>query len=49
MDVTWFGGVLAEIKQIKVLDWAARWPVLREIRNAINHGYEENSNRRSQF
>lgn len=49
IDVDRFGSVLAFMEKIRVLESAERWKLIREIRNAINHEYEEDAARLSEF
>jgi hypothetical protein len=42
VDVERFGAVLAFMEKITILESAESWKMLREIRNALNHEYEEN-------
>ena len=49
IDVDRFGSVLAFMEKIRVLESAERWKLIREIRNAINHEYEEDAARLSDF
>ncbi|MEI6647256.1 MAG: hypothetical protein WCP12_14565 [bacterium] len=49
VDVERFGTVLAFMEKISILDSAERWKMLREIRNALNHEYEENTERLTQI
>jgi len=44
-----FGSVLAFMEKIGVLESAERWKIIREIRNAISHEYEEDSVRLSEL
>ena len=44
-----FGSVLAFMEKLGVLESAERWKLIRELRNAVNHEYEENADRLTQF
>ena len=44
-----FGSVLAFMEKLGVLESVERWKVLRELRNAVNHEYEEDEIRLTQF
>ena len=37
-----FGAVLALMEDLGVLDNAEHWKLIRELRNSVNHEYEEN-------
>lgn len=49
VDTERFGSVLAYMEKIGVLDSALRWKEVRELRNSVNHEYEENTARLAQF
>jgi hypothetical protein len=49
VDVERFGVVLAFMEKIRILDSAERWKMIREIRNALGHEYEENTERLTQI
>lgn len=49
VEVERFGSVLAFMEKLGVLESAERWKVVREIRNAVNHEYEEDPVRLTQF
>jgi hypothetical protein len=49
VDVERFGVVLAFMEKIRILDSAERWKMIREIRNALSHEYEENTERLTQI
>lgn len=49
VDVERFGSVLAFMEKLKVIDSSDRWKLIRELRNAVNHEYEENNDRLIQF
>jgi hypothetical protein len=44
-----FGAVLAFMEKLGILDSAMHWKLIRELKNAINHEYEENPKRLSEF
>ncbi len=44
-----FGAILAYMEKLKIIDTAERWKLIRELRNAINHEYEEDVERLTQF
>ena len=44
-----FGAVLAFMEKLEILDSVDHWKQIRELRNAINHEYEENPDRLSEF
>lgn len=44
-----FGSVLAFMEKLNILDSVAHWKLIRELRNAVNHEYEENPDRVSEF
>lgn len=49
VDVERFGAVLAFMEKIGILESGERWKLLREIRNALNHEYEEDAGRLTQI
>jgi len=49
VDVERFGSVLAFMEKIDIISSAEQWKLVREIRNAINHEYEEDASRLSAF
>ena len=49
VEVERFGSVLAFMEKLKVLESVERWKMIREIRNAVNHEYEEDAGRLSLF
>lgn len=49
VEVERFGSVLAFMEKLGVLESVERWKIIREIRNAVNHEYEEDANRLSQL
>ena len=44
-----FSIVLLYMTKLGILDSVEQWKLLRELRNAVNHEYEENSERLSEF
>jgi hypothetical protein len=44
-----FGAVLAFMEKLGVLDSADHWKLIRELRNAVNHEYEEDPERLGGF
>lgn len=44
-----FGAVLAFMEKLGILDSSAHWKLIRELRNAVNHEYEDNPVRLSEF
>ena len=44
-----FGAVLALMEKLCILDSTEHWKLIRELRIAVNHEYEENSERLTQF
>ena len=48
-DVERFGAVLAFMERLQVLDSAEHWKVMRELRNAVNHHYEDDTERMAEF
>lgn len=44
-----FGTVLAFMEKLGILDTAEHWKLIRELRNSVNHEYEENPVRLSEF
>jgi uncharacterized protein YwqG len=44
-----YTAVLLYMEKLGIIDKAERWKELRELRNAINHEYEENTDRLTQF
>ena len=49
VDVERFGTVLAFMEKLGVLESVEQWKIIREIRNAVNHEYEEDAERLTQF
>lgn len=48
-DVDRFGAVLAFMERLRVLDSAEHWKLIRELRNAVNHDYEDDTRRLAEF
>ena len=48
-DVDRFGTVLAFMERLKVIDSADHWKLIRELRNAVNHEYEDDGTRLAEF
>ncbi len=48
-DTEPFSSVLLYMEKLNILDSVAQWKLLRELRNAVNHEYEENSERLAEF
>jgi hypothetical protein len=44
-----FGAVLAFMEKLGILDSTAHWKLIRELRNAVNHEYEDNPVRLPEF
>ena len=44
-----YTAVLLYMEKLEIIDTAERWKTIRELRNAVNHEYEENAERLSQF
>lgn len=44
-----FGAVLLYMEKLGILQSVEQWKVMRELRNAVNHEYEENKDRLSGF
>ena len=49
IEVERFGSVLAFMEKLGIIETAERWKLIRELRNAVNHEYEENPERLTQF
>ena len=49
IDVERFGSVLAFMEKLGVLESVEQWKIIRELRNAVNHEYEEDAGRLTQF
>ena len=48
-DVERFGAVLAFMERLRVIDTAEQWKLIRELRNAVNHEYEDDTARLAEF
>ena len=48
-EVERFGAVLAFMERLHVLDTAEHWKLIRELRNAIHHEYEDETARLAEF
>lgn len=48
-DVDRFGTVLAFMERLQVLDSTQHWKLIRELRNAVNHEYEQDAARLAEF
>lgn len=49
VEVERFGSVLAFMEKLGILESMERWKLIRELRNAVNHEYEEDADRLAQF
>jgi hypothetical protein len=49
VEVERFGSVLAFMEKLGVLESVERWKIIRELRNAVNHEYEDDADRLTQF
>jgi len=49
IDIERFSSVLAFMEKIGILDSPSRWKEIRELRNGINHEYEDNPVRLAEF
>jgi hypothetical protein len=49
LDIERFGTVLALMERLKVLDSAEQWRAIRDLRNAVNHEYEDDTARIAEF
>ena len=49
LDVERFGAVLAFMERLQVLDSVEHWKLIRELRNAVNHEYEDDMARIAEF
>lgn len=49
IDVDRFGSVLAYMERLGILDATDRWKEIRELRNSINHEYEEDATKIHRF
>jgi hypothetical protein len=48
-DVERFGAVLAFMERLQVIDNVEHWKRIRDLRNAVNHEYEDNTARLTEF
>jgi hypothetical protein len=48
-DIERFGAVLAFMERLQVIDSAEQWKLIRELRNAVNHEYEDDTARLAEF
>lgn len=48
-DVERFGAVLAFMERLRVIDSVEQWKLIRELRNAVNHEYEDDAARLAEF
>ena len=48
-EVERFGSVLAFMERLKLIDSADHWKLIRELRNAVNHEYEDDAPRLAEF
>jgi hypothetical protein len=44
-----FGAVLAFMEKLGILDSSRHWKLIRELRNSVNHEYEDNPERLAEF
>lgn len=44
-----YTAILLYMEKLRIIESADRWKVIRELRNAINHEYEENTARLSEL
>jgi len=44
-----FGAVLAYMEKLEILDSVEHWRLIRELRNSVNHEYEEDESRLTEF
>jgi hypothetical protein len=44
-----FGAVLAFMEKLEILDSVEHWRLIRELRNSVNHEYEEDESRLTEF
>lgn len=44
-----FGAVLAYMEKLEILDSVEHWRLIRELRNSVNHEYEEDETRITEF
>jgi hypothetical protein len=49
VEVERFGSVLAYMEKLGVLESTERWKTIRKLRNTVNHEYEEDADRLTQF
>lgn len=49
LDVERFGTVLALMERLRVLESVEQWRSIRDLRNAVNHEYEDDADRLSDF
>lgn len=49
VEVERFGSVLVFMEKLGVIESVERWKIIRELRNAVNHEYEEDADRLTQF
>ena len=49
IEVDRFGSVLAFMEKLGIIETVERWKLIRELRNAVNHEYEEDAERLTQF
>lgn len=49
LEIERFGAVLAFMERLQVLDSAEHWKLIRELRNAVNHEYEDDTARLAEF
>ncbi len=49
VEVDHFGSVLAFMEKLDIIESTERWKLIRELRNAINHEYEEDADKLTQF
>lgn len=49
VDAERFASVLAYMEKLGILDSVQRWKEIRELRNSVNHEYEDNAERVGQF
>ena len=48
-DVERFGAVLAFMERLRVIASVEQWKLIRELRNAVNHEYEDDAARLAEF
>lgn len=49
IEVERFGSVLAFMEKLGIIETTERWKLIHELRNAVNHEYEEDAEYLSQF